>query len=82
MAFKLDDVAQLLTAEEVAGVLRLTPATVYEAASTGRIPCVRLWKGSRRDLVRFRREDVERLIRERSTSALASGMRVWDLRSV
>ena len=41
--------AQLLTAEQVARRLHLKAATVYEAASKGRIPCVRLWKG-RRDL--------------------------------
>lgn len=56
----------LLTAEEVAPVLKVKPATVYEAAADGRIPCVRLWAGRRRALVRFRRSDIERLIHERS----------------
>ena len=55
----------LLTAEEVAQLLRIKAATVYEAASSGRIPCVRLWKGRRKTLVRFRREDIDRLVEER-----------------
>ncbi len=62
-----DSPSRLLTAEEVGQRLRLKPATVYEAAADGRIPCVKLWKGRRKALVRFRPEDIERLIRERST---------------
>jgi len=58
--------SRLLTAEEVAQILRLKPATVYEAASVGRIPCVRLWKGRRKTLVRFLAEDIDRIIRERT----------------
>jgi excisionase family DNA binding protein len=69
MTFKLDEAADLMTAEEVAGVLRLKPATVYQGAQDGKIPCVRLWKGNRRDLVRFRREDIERLIETGTSSA-------------
>ncbi len=57
----------LLTAEEVAQILRLKAATIYEAAASGRIPSVRLWQGRRKALVRFRREDIERLIRERTS---------------
>jgi excisionase family DNA binding protein len=57
--------AELMTAEEVGVVLRLKAPTVYEAAADGRIPCVRLWKGRRKALVRFRREDIDRLIRDR-----------------
>jgi excisionase family DNA binding protein len=56
----------LLTAQEVADLLRVRPVTVYAAAARGRIPCVTLWKGKRRNLVRFRREDVEEFIRLRS----------------
>ena len=63
----MEDVrSPLLTAEEVGQLLRLKPATVYEAASSGRIPCVRLWKGRRKTLVRFLRDDIEELIRERT----------------
>ncbi|MCH7779470.1 MAG: helix-turn-helix domain-containing protein [Acidobacteria bacterium] len=63
---------RLLTAEEVAQILRLKPATVYEAASVGRIPCVRLWKGRRKTLVRFRAEDIDRIIRERAVPTIHS----------
>lgn len=64
--------SRLLTAEEVAQILRLKPATVYEAASVGRIPCVRLWKGRRKTLVRFRAEDIDRIIRERAVPTIHS----------
>ena len=63
----MEDVrSPLLTAEEVAQLLRLKAATVYEAAASGRIPSVRLWKGRRKTLVRFRRDDIEELIRART----------------
>ena len=66
MSFSFDDAAQLMTAAEVAQRLRVKPATVYEATAKGRIPCVRLWEGNRRALIRFKADDIERLIRERS----------------
>jgi excisionase family DNA binding protein len=66
MTFRFDDAAALLTAEEVAQLLRLKAATVYEAASKGRIPCIRLWEGTRRALIRFSAKDIEQIIRERS----------------
>jgi excisionase family DNA binding protein len=65
---------RLLTAEEVGRILRLKPATVYEAAAAGRIPCVRLWRGRRKSLIRFRGEEIEALIRERSLPT-GSGLR-------
>jgi excisionase family DNA binding protein len=55
----------LLIAEEVSRLLRIKPATVYEAAAKGRIPFVQLWKGKRKALIRFRREDIDRLIADR-----------------
>ena len=58
----------LLTPNQVAGLLSVQPSTIYAAAARGAIPCVRLWKGRRRTLLRFRREDIDRLIRERSSS--------------
>ena len=68
MSFRLDEAASLLTAEEVATRLRIKPATVYQAAAEGRTPHVRLWEGNRRALIRFRAEDIERLIRERTVA--------------
>ena len=58
--------SDLLTADEVARILRLRPATIYEAAADGRIPHVRLWSGTRRALVRFRRADIEAFLRDRT----------------
>ena len=60
----------LLTASQVAELLGIRPSTVYDASAKGRIPSVRLWQGSRRTLLRFRREEIEKLIRERSVPAL------------
>ena len=54
----------LLTAQQVAEVLNVRTATVYAAAAAGRIPSVKLWKGKRRSLVRFRREDIDHFIRK------------------
>ena len=69
MPFKLEDAAELMTATEVADRLRVKPATVYEAANNGRLPCIRLWRGRRRTLLRFRRDHIERLIKDRSVGA-------------
>jgi len=53
----------LLTAQEVSRLLRIKSATLYQAAADGRIPCVRLWRGRRKALIRFRRTDIEHLLR-------------------
>lgn len=58
----------LITAEDVARLLNVKPSTVYDAVARGRIPAVRLWEGTRRPLLRFRRRDIDRLIRERIVS--------------
>lgn len=57
---------QLLTAKEVADLVRLAPSTIFDAASRGDLPCVRLWRGRRKSVVRFRRSDIEELIRRGS----------------
>ena len=67
--------APLLTAEEVGRLLRLKPASVYEAASDGRIPCVKLWQGRRKSLVRFRRDDIAAFIESKRTPVHASSRR-------
>ena len=56
----------LLTAREVAALLRLAPSTVFDAAARGDLPCVRLWRGRRKSLLRFRRQDIEELVRRGS----------------
>ena len=62
----------LLTAQEVAKLLNLRVPTVYAAAASGRIPSVRLWRGQRRHLIRFRRVDIDRFIEERSVPVNAA----------
>ncbi len=60
----MDDV--LLTAEQVAEFLALKPQTVRDAAWRGRLPCVRLWQGRKKSMLRFRRSEIEAFILERS----------------
>ena len=60
---------KLLTSEQVAEILSLKPQTVRDAAWRGKIPCVRLWTGKKKSLLRFRKSDIERFIRERTISA-------------
>lgn len=57
----------LLTADQVARILAVKPQTVRDAAWRGRIPCVRLWRGKRKALLRFRAADIEALIRDGSS---------------
>ena len=59
----------LLTVAQVAKICHLRPATVYSAVSRNLLPAVILWKGRRRRVVRFRRADLERFIREHSLPA-------------
>jgi DNA binding domain, excisionase family len=59
----------LLTSEEVAELLALKPQTVRDAAWRGRLPCVRLWQGKKKSLLRFRRSEIEAFILERSVLA-------------
>jgi excisionase family DNA binding protein len=59
------DEDRFLTAEEVATLLRLKVGTIYDKALKGGIPCVRLWQGRRRAVVRFVKDDIERFIHER-----------------
>lgn len=56
----------LLDAAVVAKWLGVAPSTIYDQAARGVLPHVRLWKGSRRTVIRFRRDDIERFVRERT----------------
>ena len=58
----------LLTVKEVAVMLRLTPAAVYNAAKQGRLPCIVVIRGVRRDTIRFRRAEIEALIHPKEAS--------------
>ena len=52
----------LMNVSEVCHMLRIRPSTCYAAAKSGRLPCVVLWRGRRKSLLRFRRTDIEALI--------------------
>jgi excisionase family DNA binding protein len=53
---------KLLTPREVADMLNIGLVTVYQWASAGRLPVIRL--GGERPTLRFRPEDIERLIED------------------
>jgi len=57
---------RLLTSEEVADLLAVKPQTGRDAAWRGKIPCVRLWTGKKKTLLRFERSAIEAFIRERA----------------
>ena len=59
----------LLTAEEVALILHVKPQTVRDAAWRGKIPCVRLWSGKKKVLLRFKRSEIEAFITKRTVPA-------------
>ena len=59
----------LISAHHVAKLLGVKVSTVYAAAHSGRLPTIRLWENRRRPLLRFNRQDIEQLIRDRSVSA-------------
>jgi len=61
----------LLLPSEVAQLLRVKINTVYDAAASGRLACVRLWKGRRKSLLRFRRAEIEALIAGETPAANA-----------
>jgi excisionase family DNA binding protein len=65
----MSEANELLTAEQVARLLNLKTGTVYDAALKGRLPSVRLWEGRRRALVRFRAQDILKVISERTRPA-------------
>ena len=61
----------LLTAEDVARILNIKLSTVYDGVHRGLLPAVRVWKGKRRTLIRFRRADIEEFVRERTVPTTA-----------
>lgn len=61
-----DSPEALLDARAVSKWLGVSPSTVYDAAARGLLPTVKLWKGKRRTLLRFRRQDIELFIQHQS----------------
>jgi len=56
----------LLDARTVGHWLGIAISTVYDHVNRGTLPHVKLWSGERKAVIRFRREDVEEFIRQRS----------------
>jgi excisionase family DNA binding protein len=54
--------ARYLLCEEVAGLLRLSPKTVYNMVYEGRIPCIRLSN----KCVRFDRVEIEKWLKSKT----------------
>jgi excisionase family DNA binding protein len=69
-----DETHELLTVSEVCDLLRIRASTCYAAAEDGRLPCVRLWRGRRKSLLRFRRTDIESMIAGTARHPQASGV--------
>ena len=59
---------QLLTAEDVARLLKIKVSTVYDGVYRGLLPAVRLWQGKRRALMRFRLSDLEQFVQQHATT--------------
>ena len=57
---------QLLTARQVAELLNIRISTVYALCRRRDLPHIRLSEGKRRALIRFRRADIEEMLRERT----------------
>jgi len=54
----------LLTVDEVAGELRITPRTVRALVNSGRLPAIRVMD-NREPRLRFRRSDLDAWLEER-----------------
>ncbi len=65
LSVPLDD--RLLTAEDVAELLRLPGSTVYDLARTGRLPHLRIGRS-----LRFSRHDLEEQLAERCRARVAA----------
>jgi predicted site-specific integrase-resolvase len=59
----------LVSIELVARRLGVKQSTVRAGVKRGLIPAVVLWRGKRRSLVRFRVEDIEALVRDRTVGS-------------
>ena len=56
----VEDASGIMTAEDVAKYLKLTPATVYRLAQSGQLPGAKIGR-----IWRFRKEAIDQLLRER-----------------
>ncbi|MBZ5639932.1 MAG: helix-turn-helix domain-containing protein [Acidobacteriia bacterium] len=61
---------QFLHAREVATLLNIKISTVYALCRRGELVHIRLGEGRRRPLIRFRREDLDQFLQDRTIGAL------------
>jgi excisionase family DNA binding protein len=66
LGVRQESLPDVLTADEVADILRASKYSVYRWAAQGRIPSFRI--GTTK-AVRFRREDIERIVAESQAEA-------------
>ncbi len=55
---------KLLNVKETAELLGYQPSTIYAKAAAGLLPRVIMWRGARKDAIRFSRTSLEEFIRE------------------
>ena len=63
------EIEGLLTAEQVAPILQLKPQTIRDAAWRRKLPCVKLWTGKKKSLLRFKKSQIEQFIKKRTVPA-------------
>lgn len=59
----------LWTVEQLAEYWQVKLQTIRDAVWRGKIPCVKLWRGKKKSLLRFKRSEIEEFIRQKSLSA-------------
>jgi excisionase family DNA binding protein len=59
-------VEKLLTVKQAAALLGISASTLYGRAAQGLVPRVVLWKGQKKECVRFSPSDLDRYIRGNS----------------
>jgi excisionase family DNA binding protein len=63
MPMKPEAMEPLLTARDVADILRVKLPTIYRWVYQGDLPAIRILAGKRRAVIRFRRVDLEEFLR-------------------
>jgi excisionase family DNA binding protein len=59
----------LWKAQQAADYLNIQRSTLYDWVARSVLPCVRLRKGDRRDCIRFRKADLDRVIQQRTVNS-------------
>ena len=69
---------RLWTPKDLAEYLAVKPVTVYEWVKRRRVPHILLSAGKRKETVRFRRQDIDRWLKQRERGG--KNVSKWDLR--